>query len=36
MTIFRAGLALKIVGSLVKGLMPCRSLVAGFVPAPKA
>jgi hypothetical protein len=28
---FRAGLALKTVGSLVKGLMPLRSLVAGFL-----
>ena len=30
-TIFRAGLALKIVGSLVNGLMPCRSFIAGFL-----
>lgn len=29
--IFRAGLALNTVGSLVKGLMPLRSLVAGFL-----
>src|ERR1700726_3654588 len=28
--IFRAGLALNTVGSLVNGLMPLRSLVAGF------
>src|SRR6185437_8136788 len=30
-TIFRAGLALKIVGSFVNGLMPGRALVAGFL-----
>src|SRR5262245_22000347 len=30
LTIFRAGLALKTVGSFVNGLMPFRSLVAGF------
>ena len=30
-TIFRAGLALNTVGSLVKGLMPLRALVAGFL-----
>ena len=29
-TTFRAGFALMVIGSLVKGLMPCRSLVAGF------
>src|SRR5882757_4159450 len=29
--IFRAGLALNTVGSLVNGLMPARSLVAGFL-----
>ena len=29
-SILRAGFALKTVGSLVKGLMPVRSLVAGF------
>src|SRR5262245_14076936 len=29
--IFRAGLALNTVGSLVKGLMPLRALVAGFL-----
>jgi hypothetical protein len=29
-TIFRAGLALKIVGSLVNGLMPCRSFVEAY------
>jgi hypothetical protein len=29
--IFRAGLALNTVGSLVKGLMPARSLAAGFL-----
>src|SRR5579872_2695159 len=29
--ILRAGLALNTVGSLVKGLMPARSLVAGFL-----
>src|ERR1019366_965986 len=28
---FRAGLALNTVGSLVKGLMPLRALVAGFL-----
>src|SRR5687767_13454868 len=31
LTIFRAGLALNIVGSLVKGLIPWRALVAGFL-----
>jgi len=31
LTIFRAGLALNTVGSLVKGLIPFRSLVAGFL-----
>src|SRR5262249_34426262 len=31
LTIFRAGFALNTVGSLVKGLMPLRSLVAGFL-----
>ena len=31
LTTLRAGLALKIVASLVKGLMPFRSLVAGFL-----
>ena len=31
LTIFRAGLALNTVGSLVNGLMPSRSLVAGFL-----
>src|SRR5262249_14487133 len=31
LTIFRAGFALNTVGSLVKGLMPFRSLVAGFL-----
>src|SRR4029453_711477 len=31
LTIFRAGLALNTVGSLVKGLMPFRALVAGFL-----
>jgi hypothetical protein len=30
LTIFRAGLALKIVGSLVNGLIPFRAFVAGF------
>src|SRR5262249_41613384 len=29
-TVFRAGLALNICGCLVKGLMPCRALVAGL------
>jgi hypothetical protein len=29
--ILRAGFALKMVGSLVKGLMPLRALVAGFL-----
>ena len=31
LTIFRAGLALNIIGSLVKGLVPLRALVAGFL-----
>src|SRR5690606_38671957 len=31
LTTFRAGLALKTVSSLVKGLMPLRALVAGFL-----
>jgi hypothetical protein len=31
LTIFRAGLALNAVGSFVNGLMPFRSLVAGFL-----
>ena len=31
LTIFRAGLALNTVGSFVKGLMPARSFVAGFL-----
>src|SRR6476620_147531 len=31
LTIFRAGFALNTVGSLVNGLMPARSLVAGFL-----
>jgi hypothetical protein len=31
LTIFRAGLALNTVGSLVKGLMPARSAVAAFL-----
>ena len=30
LTIFRAGFTLKVVGSLVKGLMPWRAFVAGF------
>jgi hypothetical protein len=30
-TIFRAGLALNVIGSLVKGLVPWRSFVAGFL-----
>jgi hypothetical protein len=30
-TIFRAGLALKVIGSPVKGLVPLRALVAGFL-----
>src|ERR1700730_17155517 len=29
--IFRAGFVLKVIGSLVKGLMPLRALVAGFL-----
>src|SRR6516162_5339626 len=31
LTIFRAGFALNIVGSFVKGLMPFRAFVAGFL-----
>jgi hypothetical protein len=31
LTIFRAGLALNMVGSFVNGLMPARSFVAGFL-----
>jgi len=33
--ILRAGLALKIVGSLVNGLMPFRAFVAGFLTTTK-
>jgi hypothetical protein len=31
LTIFRAGLALNIIGSPLKGFVPARALVAGFL-----